>query len=171
MQMRMMALVALCAGREGDDVPFAEVAAALKLDDGSAEAWLVRAFGKLLVDGRIDQARPFCMWNDILCVTLLARAPAQVAQRMYATSPSKRCHGQCQAVAWCRESKRGVRAVQVAETVHVRRCERRVFGEAEWARLQGDLETWRDNLKGIEVTMKEQTLLTPTSTVQRWLSS
>lgn len=59
MQMRMLALMALCNKREGDDVPFSAVNDALALDgsagSGEAEAWLVRAFGKLLVDGRIDQ--------------------------------------------------------------------------------------------------------------------
>ena len=63
------------------------------------------------------------------------------------------------------------RALQVSETVRIRRCERQVFGNAEWQRLKDDLGAWRDNLHSIEVTMKEQTLLTPTSTVQRWLSS
>jgi hypothetical protein len=57
MQARMLALVALCRGREGEDVPFADVGGALALADAadSAEGWLVRAFGKNLVDGRIDQ--------------------------------------------------------------------------------------------------------------------
>lgn len=58
LQMRMMALIALCRDREGADVPFAEVDGALALEGADAEGWLVRAFGALLIDGRIDQARP-----------------------------------------------------------------------------------------------------------------
>ena len=57
------------------------------------------------------------------------------------------------------------------ETVHVRRCERLVFDNDGWQRLRRDLATWHENLAGIAVTMKESTLLTPTSTVQRWLSA
>jgi hypothetical protein len=56
-QMRMMALVALCAEREGTDVTFAEVSKSLQLEGDEAEAWIVRAFGKQLLDGRIDQVR------------------------------------------------------------------------------------------------------------------
>jgi uncharacterized membrane protein YecN with MAPEG domain len=56
-QMRMMSLVALCCDNEGAEVPFAEVNAALMLEGDDAEGWLVRAFGKMLVDGRINQAR------------------------------------------------------------------------------------------------------------------
>lgn len=55
MQMRLMALLALCAERAGTRVPFADVEAALHVESGTAEGWLVKAFGKQLVDGRIDQ--------------------------------------------------------------------------------------------------------------------
>ena len=55
--------------------------------------------------------------------------------------------------------------------MHVRRCERLVFGDGGWGRLAKELGTWREAIGGIEVMMKEQTLLTPTSTVQRWLAS
>jgi hypothetical protein len=64
-----------------------------------------------------------------------------------------------------------VYCMQVQEAVHVRRCERLVFGDDEWKRLQSNLQTWEENLQGIAVTMQESTLLTPTSTVQPWLSA
>lgn len=54
-QMRLMALLAVCSSKEGMDVTFAEVEQALALEEGQAEGWLVQAFGKQLLDGRINQ--------------------------------------------------------------------------------------------------------------------
>jgi hypothetical protein len=54
-QMRLMALLALCSTKEGMEVSFKEVEQALALEEGQAEGWLVQAFGKQLLDGRINQ--------------------------------------------------------------------------------------------------------------------
>jgi hypothetical protein len=64
-QMRMMALVALCAEREGTDVSFEEVSKSLQLQGDEAEAWIVRAFGKQLLDGRIDQVCHHVLWKAV----------------------------------------------------------------------------------------------------------
>lgn len=55
MQMRLMALLAVCSSKEGQEVKFSAVEEALALDPGTAEGWLVQAFGKQLLDGRINQ--------------------------------------------------------------------------------------------------------------------
>lgn len=64
--MRLMALLAVCSSKEGKEVSFQEVEQALALEEGQAEGWLVQAFGKQLLDGRINQVRasPFlrCTW-------------------------------------------------------------------------------------------------------------
>lgn len=112
--MRLMALLALCADRCGDPLPFSDVEAALRTDAGTAEAWLVRAFGKQLIDGRINQ---------------------------------------------------------VTGEVRVRRCERPVFGAAEWRTLFDDFTAWRSGLGNAELQMKDSALLAPTAAVQPWLSS
>lgn len=56
-QMRLMALLAVCCSKEGMEVSFLEVEQALALEEGQAEGWLVQAFGKQLLDGRINQVR------------------------------------------------------------------------------------------------------------------
>ena len=56
-QMRLMALLAVCSSKEGMEVSFKEVEQALALEEGQAEGWLVQAFGKQLLDGRINQVR------------------------------------------------------------------------------------------------------------------
>jgi hypothetical protein len=53
--MRLMALLAVCSTKEGMEVSFKEVEQALALEEGQAEGWLVQAFGKQLLDGRINQ--------------------------------------------------------------------------------------------------------------------
>jgi hypothetical protein len=54
-QMRLMALLSVCSSKEGQDVSFIEIEKALALESGQAEGWLVQAFGKQLLDGRINQ--------------------------------------------------------------------------------------------------------------------
>jgi len=55
--MRLLALVALGSQHEGCELTFRAIEAELQLGPGEAEAWLVRAFAKQLLDGRIDQVR------------------------------------------------------------------------------------------------------------------
>lgn len=177
MQIRMMALVTACAGHEGEEVAFATVQEALQVESGDAEAWIVRAFGKQLLDGRIDQVRAIapnlfscflwarfgCEWS---CAKRVAIGPRPEPVRVVTYTRSAR-----RVVAVCHAAVERVGCAQVQETVHVRRCERLVFDGDGWERLQRDLTAWHENLAGISVTMKESTLLTPTSTVQRWLSA
>lgn len=59
---------------------------------------------------------------------------------------------------------------QVRECVAVRRCERRVFEDAEWERLLQDLTMWRVNVSNMSTSLKNSKLLTPTATVEPWIT-
>jgi len=54
--------------------------------------------------------------------------------------------------------------------VAVRRCERRVFEDAEWERLLQDLTMWRVNVSNMSTSLKNSKLLTPTATVEPWIT-
>lgn len=75
--MRLMALLSVCASKEGQDVSFAEIEKGLALESGQAEGWLVQAFGKQLLDGRINQVRLEVV-RARLCVPICHRWMIQV---------------------------------------------------------------------------------------------
>lgn len=143
-----MALLAVCSSKEGQEVKFTAVEEALALEPGTAEGWLVQAFGKQLLDGRINQVRT-TFW-PCFCHPCKFDASGLFADMPYVQSTT---------------------AVQVEECISVRRCERRVFEPEDWKKLLADLELWKEGLDSIDVTMKGQNLLTPGFAVQPWLSS
>lgn len=55
--MRLMALLNLAGQYEGQELEFETIEAELGLGKDEAETWVVRAFGKQLLEGRINQVR------------------------------------------------------------------------------------------------------------------